>query len=82
MLSLRIQFLVGFVAGSLLLGLGSLRADGPVSKGPNVQVDSRDIAAFSTVNKKDKEERLSFYRDDSTSVGFNDDGEPNVNMRW
>ncbi len=56
---------------------------GTFSKNTNVQVDSRDLEPFSLDDRLgQREEKFHFYKDNDKTVGFNDDGEPNVSMRF
>jgi hypothetical protein len=50
------------------------------SKGTNVQVDSGDLEPFSLNRKTDPDDRFKFYEKDSTSVGFNENGDPSLNL--
>ena len=53
------------------------------AKGPNVQINSDDLGPISLNEKSEpKEEKPVLYADDSVVVGFNDDSEPNVGMRF
>lgn len=56
---------------------------GTFSKNTNVQVDSRDLEPFSLDDRLGRhEEKFHFYKDNDKMVGFNDDGDPNVSMRF
>ena len=81
---------VALAAALFFLCLGSLEAssqEGPPElskkKGPNVQVSNADPEVHSVdswMNKDD--DKPVFYKDASTAVGFNDDGDPNVSTRF
>jgi hypothetical protein len=46
-------------------------------------VDSRELEAYSLDEKLGvKDERLTFYRDGEAAIDVNEDGEPNLNMRF
>jgi len=52
-------------------------------KNTDVQVSSSDLEPFSIDKKTDPDGgKPVFYSDGSTTVGFNDDGEPNVGTRF
>lgn len=55
------------------------------SKGPNTQYTSDELEKRSLderLNDEQKEERFSAAISDSASLGFDDDGNPNVGMRF
>lgn len=52
-------------------------------KSTNVQVDSRDLEPFSMDDRIGKrEQKPQFYKDEEKTIGINDDGDPNVSMRF
>ena len=52
-------------------------------KNIHVTVESSQLSPFSINEKTEpKEKRLVFYSDQNSSVDVNDNGEPNVNMRF
>ncbi len=70
------------VAASLFLFLMAGTSTG-WAKGPNTTVSSNDPEVASIerwMNQSDP--KPSFYQDDSTSVGFNDNGDPSVSTRF
>ncbi len=52
-------------------------------KGPNVKIDTADLGLISLNEKTEpKEKRPVFYADGNTSLDINEDGDPNINMRF
>ena len=52
-------------------------------KSTNVKVDSSDLEPFSINEKTEpKEKRVTFYSDQNSAVDVNENGEPNLNMRF
>lgn len=62
---------------------GSLWADSdsPRPKGTNVQIESTPRDLFRE-DKHEDDDRLVFYRDGDSSVGFNEEGDPAVGLRF
>lgn len=64
--------------------LGPVQAPAPRRSNTNITVDSSELNPF-IVNEEDrrkKEDRLVFYRDEAVNVDINDDGDPNLNMQF
>ena len=71
------------VSAVLALGLSGVSAWASASKNTNITVDTAESGLISLNEKtKAKDERLKFYDDDSTTVGFNEEGDPAVGMRF
>ena len=70
------------VAATLLTGFTSSgRAD--AAKGPHVTVNSADLEPFSLDKKTEpREKKPVLYHDDNVALDFNDNSEPNLNMRF
>ena len=51
-----------------------------VSPNTNVKVSSADVEPLAVEKRVD--EKPIFYKDEQVTVGFNDDGDPNVGMRF
>ena len=51
-------------------------------KGPNAQVSSGDAEVHSVSNWMNQDDPKPGFQSGSTSVGFNDDGDPNVSTRF
>ena len=51
------------------------------TRSTNISVDSQNLEQFGTVKKNEAEE-YSLYKDENVVVGFNEDAEPNVGMRF
>jgi len=61
----------------------SAGSDSIAHRGTNVQVDSRDLEPFLVKEKTEpKEKNLTFFSNDTSSVGFNDEGEPNLSTHF
>lgn len=56
-------------------------AAAPGSRNTNVTVESSEKDIFSSVNSH-KTDRFGFAIDDSTSLGINEDGDPNLNVAF
>lgn len=70
-------------AATAVLALIFLGAVPAYAKGPNTQVSSGDPEVRSASEwMNDSDPKLNFYESDSTKVGFNDDGDPNVSTRF
>lgn len=54
----------------------------PIKKGPNVSVDSTELEPFDINKKTDPEQKPEIYVDQNTTIGFNDDAQPSVGMRF
>lgn len=78
---------------ALILGfvfsISNLYADAPAAtdsglahKGPNVSIDSNDLEPYDLNKKSDPEQKPVLYSDGNTTVGFNDDAQPNVGVRF
>jgi hypothetical protein len=48
----------------------------------NITVDSSELEPFGSNEDSAREERLKFYEDEYTAVGFNDQGDPAVEKRF
>ncbi len=58
-------------------------SDAPQTKNTNVQIDSRELVPVSLDEKLGKrEEKFHFYKDEDKTIGFNDNGDPNVSTRF
>ncbi len=78
-------FLIGtiFLASSFAFAEADIPKTSEMpKKGPNFTVDSSDLEPFDLNKKTDPDEKPIFYKDGNTTVGFNDEGEPNVGMRF
>lgn len=53
-----------------------------VGQNAHVTVDSSELEPLSIDKKTDPAEKPIIYSDGSTSVGFNDDAEPNLSTRF
>ncbi len=51
-------------------------------KGPNVTIDSNDLEPYDLNKKSNPEEKPILYSSGNTTIGFNDDAQPNVGMRF
>ena len=77
----NIALFLSVFLGSQLGPLGPARADS--HKSTNIRVDSAELEPFSAFERKTEPEgKPVFYSDGATTVGFNDDGEPNVGTRF
>lgn len=56
--------------------------EAPVKKGPNVSIDSSELEPFDINKKTDPEQKPEIYVDQNTTIGFNDDAQPSVGMRF
>ena len=66
------------IAACLLTAASSAHA-----RGTDIKVDSAELDSFSIDDRlKVKDEKLRFYKDENVSVDVNDDGAPNMNMRF
>ena len=52
------------------------------AKGPNFTVDSNDLEPYDLNKKSEPDEKPILYADGNTTVGFNDDAQPNVGVRF
>lgn len=60
-----------------------LEAAASAGKNTNVQVASGDLEPFSLDERlKVKEEKPTFYQDDSKTIGINENGDPSLSMRF
>ena len=72
----------------LMFALSAASAAAPAqasgSKNTNITVDTAETGLISLNKKtsKDPDERATFYEDESTTVGFNEQGDPAVGMRF
>ncbi len=71
-----------FIAASA--GASTDPAKAPLSshRSTNITVTSSELEPFDLNRKTDAEERIKFYQDENTVVGFNDQGEPGVGTRF
>jgi hypothetical protein len=80
---LTVLLLVPAVASSFLV---SAKASEVSGRGTNIQVTSSDSGVVSLDDRlppaPPREDRPILYRDESTSIGFNDDGDPNLSTRF
>ena len=83
-----IQGLKFSLCAAVLSGFLSARGEAAESnisphKSTNVTVESSQLEPFSINEKTEpKEKRAVFYSDQNSSVDINENGEPNLNMRF
>ena len=79
-ISLRVGLASLLAACGMLMGL-ALAAAAP--KGTNVSLDSREFEPYSIDEKLDvKDKSPAFYRQGEAAIDIDEDGDPNLNMRF
>lgn len=79
----HVILLAGILTTASLIAAGGAAAASVSHKSTNVTVASSDLEPFSLDEKTEpKEKGIVFYSDQNSSVDINENGEPNLNMRF
>lgn len=71
------------LTGLFFAVLGFIWAQRSASARPeNIVVDTKELGPINLNEKAEPKERVVFYEEGNTAVSINDDGDPNVGMKF
>lgn len=80
--TLSFFFLAGFAAVSAHASNEPTKATVTTGRSTNMKVESSELEPFDLNKKTGDDDRVKFYKDENTAVGFNEDGDPSVATRF